>query len=368
MARAKGLARISAYTRAEDHLREKTVHGGIVTIIGILVAVVLFAGEAHRCLSYHMVQTMKVDTTRDELLHIHFNITFPALPCSSLTMDTGDVSGTYHSELGVAVARNGELHKWRLDAEGRRSDREEYHPPRINAHESAFAMSFNLGSANLENMRKAMLAHEGCLIHGWVAVQKVAGNLHFSVRPEALFMSMNEAEIIGALLTRHMHLNVEHTPDASALNASHVIHTLRFGEKGYPGQAYPLEGVRRIDRKATGIDKYFVKVVPTRYRRGAWRGDVRTHQYSVTEYYAPVDTKASNLLPGIFFLYDTSPIAMDVEFRRPGLLHLLVRAAAVVGGTFALTGFWDRVVHMLVLRFGPPQGGPGPSPVTRQRV
>lgn len=54
-----------------------------------------------------------------------------------------------------------------------------------------------------------MLAHEGCLIHGWVAVQKVAGNLHFSVRPEALFMSMNEAEIIGALLTRHMHLNVE---------------------------------------------------------------------------------------------------------------------------------------------------------------
>lgn len=49
-------------------------------------------------------------------------------------------------------SRNGELHKWRLDAEGRRSDREEYHPPRINAHESAFAMSFNLGSANLENM------------------------------------------------------------------------------------------------------------------------------------------------------------------------------------------------------------------------
>lgn len=48
---------------------------------------------------------MKVDTKREELLHIHFNISFPALPCSSLSMDTGDVSGSYHSELGVAVAR-----------------------------------------------------------------------------------------------------------------------------------------------------------------------------------------------------------------------------------------------------------------------
>lgn len=49
-------------------------------------------------------------------------------------------------------------------------------------------------------------------------------------------------------------------PDAHKLNVSHEIHGFHFGPP-YPGQTNPLEGIRRIDRKANGIDKYFVKVV-----------------------------------------------------------------------------------------------------------
>ncbi len=37
----------------------------------------------------------------------------------------------------------------------------------------------------------ALRRHEGCNIHGWLDVQRVAGNIHFAVRPEALFLSMN---------------------------------------------------------------------------------------------------------------------------------------------------------------------------------
>lgn len=39
-----------------------------------------------------------------------------------------------------------------------------------------------------------------------------------------------------------------------------------------------------------------------------------------------------------------------VELRdtRPGLLRLLVRVCAVVGGAFAVTGLWDKIVHGLV--------------------
>ena len=33
---------------------------------------------------------------------------------------------------------------------------------------------------------------------------------------------------------------------------------------------------------------------------------------------------------------------------RPGLLRLLVRTCAVVGGAFALTGLWDKGVHQAV--------------------
>lgn len=48
---------------------------------------------------------MKVDTRRDEMLHIRFNISFPALPCNALVLDTGDSSGQYRSEYGLSFAR-----------------------------------------------------------------------------------------------------------------------------------------------------------------------------------------------------------------------------------------------------------------------
>ena len=105
-----------------------------MTLLGCAVALILFVCEAHRCLSYRLVQKarahvelrfggcwecidvvvmvqllallqMKVDTRRDEMLHIRFNISFPALPCNALVLDTGDSSGQYRSEYGLSFAR-----------------------------------------------------------------------------------------------------------------------------------------------------------------------------------------------------------------------------------------------------------------------
>ena len=42
----------------------------------------------------------------------------------------------------------------------------------------------------------ALKRHEGCNIHGWLEVERVAGNIHFAVRPEALFLAMNAEEIM----------------------------------------------------------------------------------------------------------------------------------------------------------------------------
>ena len=42
----------------------------------------------------------------------------------------------------------------------------------------------------------ALKRHEGCNLYGWLQVARVAGNIHFAVRPEALFLSMNAAEIM----------------------------------------------------------------------------------------------------------------------------------------------------------------------------
>jgi hypothetical protein len=39
---------------------------------------------------------------------------------------------------------------------------------------------------------------------------------------------------------------------------------------------------------------------------------------------------------------------VEVRESRPGLLRLLVRVCAVVGGAFAVTGIWDKIVHRAV--------------------
>ncbi|EFN54050.1 hypothetical protein CHLNCDRAFT_136126 [Chlorella variabilis] len=305
------LSHLTAFSHAQEHLRVQTIHGAIVTIIGVCVALVLFISEVQQCMVVKRVQDMRVDTSRREELHVSFNVTFPALPCEALLMDAGDVSGKWQTESRMKVAKNGEVHKHSVDISGRWLRLAEYTAPSEGEWDNPFEMN-EIGAA--------LKRHEGCNIHGWLEVQRVAGNVHFAVRPEALFLSMNAEAIM------QLH------PDASKLNISH---------------ANPLEGVAQIDRTATGIDKYFVKVVPTDFYT-LWGRKTHTYQYSVTEYYHQF-RGGEEQPPAVYLLYDASPIMVDIREMRPGLLRLLVRVCAVVGGAFALTGLFDKMVHRAVV-------------------
>ncbi|CAN8268762.1 unnamed protein product [Cochlearia groenlandica] len=63
-----------------------------------------------------------------------------------------------------------------------------------------------------------------------------------------------------------------------------------------------------------------------------------TNQYSVTEYYTPMND-FDRTWPAVYFLYDLSPITVTIKEERRSFLHLITRLCAVLGGTFALTGF-----------------------------
>ena len=45
---------------------------------------------------------------------------------------------------------------------------------------------------------------------------------------------------------------------------------------------------------------------------------------------------------------DASPILVELRDTRPGLLRFLVRVCAVVGGAFAVTGLFDKIIHGLI--------------------
>jgi hypothetical protein len=154
----------------------------------------------------------------------------------------------------------------------------------------------------------------------------------------------------------------------------------------------------------TQIQAPTAQVVPTNYLT-LWGWRTHTHQYSVTEYYQRVRPQVrvcvhllgagqrdsgskcvleqsvqsvfsaphahgpcthqplhahfslptpmqDHTLPGLFFLYDSWPIAVTLRQTRPGLLRLLVRLCAVVGGAFAVTGVVDGLVHRSIKAMG----------------
>lgn len=363
LARLKGF---DAYNRPEAHLTRKTVSGAIVSIVGVTLMVLLFGFELVEYVKPQRVTTMGVDVTRDELLTIHVDMTYPGLPCQVLSLDALDVSGKHEVDIG------GELHKERVSAAGKSLGVYESH----REDEDGFLQFFRgfggvqIESPNrkkhVEEIKAALHEHEGCRVHGHMKVQRVAGNFHVSVHSQSY-------------QTLQMVFN-----DASRINVSHVIHQLSFGDS-YPGKVDPLAGFVRIikDSEESGTYKYFLKIVPTTYtkKRGvldgylassgeggvgdskgeggkkgrdagagkAWtrNGTLRTNLYSVTEYYSASKGWESTL-PAVYFLYDLSPITMEISEGPRSLGHFFTRVCAVVGGMFAVTGMTDRWIHRAV--------------------
>lgn len=104
------------------------------------------------------------------------------------------------------------------------------------------------------------------------------------------------------------------------------------------------------------------QIVPTEYRYLS-KDVLSTNQYSVTEYYTPMNEfdrtwpglvktnfmhmvlitlflflDVTLLFSAVYFLYDLSPITVTIKEERRSFLHLITRLCAVLGGTFALTG------------------------------
>ena len=98
----------------------------------------------------------------------------------------------------------------------------------------------------------------------------------------------------------------------SRYNVSHHIHSLSFGVH-YPNRVNPLDDAKAIVVNGSGVFQYFVKVVPTTYKY-ADAHSVDSCQYSVTDQFKSAhDPSKGFVLPGVFFIYDISPIMV----RRP---------------------------------------------------
>nr|XP_011467640.1 PREDICTED: endoplasmic reticulum-Golgi intermediate compartment protein 3 isoform X1 [Fragaria vesca subsp. vesca] len=331
----QALKSLDAFPRAEDHLLQKTQSGAFVSVVGLVIMATLFLHELTYYLSSYTVhQQMSVDLKRGETLPIHINMTFPALPCDVLSVDAIDMSGKHEVDLDTNIW------KLRLNSHGhivgteylsdlvekehhKHDDGKEHHDKENHLHGAFDTAAEEL----IKKVKQALDDGEGCRVYGVLDVQRVAGNFHISVHGLNIFVAQM---IFGG---------------SKNVNVSHMIHDLSFGPK-YPGIHNPLDGTERILHDTSGIFKYYIKVVPTEYRYIS-KQVLPTNQFSVTEYYSPMK-QYDRSWPGVYFLYDLSPITVTIKEERRKFLHFITRLCAVLGGTFALTGMLDRWMFRFV--------------------
>jgi hypothetical protein len=233
---------------------------------------------------------------------------------------------------------------------------------------------------------KKMTQGQGCSLVGFMTVNRVSGNFH---------IAMGEGvERDG----RHIHTFMPE--DAPNFNASHIIHHMSFG--GGKDGMEPLNGVTKIvtdTTGTTGLFQYFIKIVPTTYigkdafpavikaggrpnnleEEGQADPDIfETNRYFFTERFRPLMTELldetqmdkddgkkahaqaggvgghhdedhhkmqHSVLPGIFFIYEIYPFAVEISRNSVPFTHLVIRLMATIGGVFTLVKWADSFLY-----------------------
>ncbi|GAM20914.1 hypothetical protein SAMD00019534_040890 [Acytostelium subglobosum LB1] len=360
------LKSFDAYPKTIDDFRIKTYSGALVSLVSGIFILWLFFSQLSIYLTTDTHHELFVDTNRGDKLAINMDITFHHLPCTFLSLDAMDVSGEHQFD----VAHN--IFKKRLSPTGeplpdapRRADAINVKPQENQDDKVECGSCFGAveGCCNTcdhvrdayqkkgwgfdpseipqcvrEGFTKNVIEQngEGCQVYGQILVNKVAGNFHFA--PGKSFQN------------HHMHVH-DIQSFKGTFNMSHTINRLSFGFD-FPGIKNPLDGVTKTEIAGTGMFQYYIKVVPTTYE-GISGHVIATNQYSVTEHYRLLGKQGEELsgLPGLFFMYDLSPIMMRVVETSRSFATFLTRVCAIIGGVFTVAGIFDSFIYQTTKSF-----------------
>lgn len=188
---------------------------------------------------------------------------------------------------------------------------------------------------------------EGCNVYGTMVVARVTGSFHIAPASQAKG-SKHGMMLVPQRLTPE---------EVGHFNVTHQIKRFSFGND-FPGQTNPLDRVWTHSPSGAAVSRYFLKVVPTSYTFLSGHV-VHTNQFSVTQYFKPMDAAAAAFVPPtITFTFELTPIRVQKTERRGGsLLGFFTRCAAVIGGLFTVAGIVDSTLYHSSKKFVKMQQG-----------
>eukprot|EP00258_Populus_trichocarpa_P033210 XP_024449229.1 endoplasmic reticulum-Golgi intermediate compartment protein 3 isoform X1 [Populus trichocarpa] len=354
------LRNLDAYPKINEDFYSRTLSGGLITLISSIIMLFLFFSEFSLYLHAVTETKLLVDTTRGQTLRINFDITFPAIRCSLLSVDAIDISGEQHHDIRHDITKkrinaHGDVIEVRQDGIGApKIDKPlQKHGGRLEHNEEYCGSCFGAEMSDdhccnscdevreayrkkgwaLTNMdlidqciREGFVQMikdeegEGCNINGSLEVNRVAGNFHFV--PGKSFHQSN-FQLLDLL-----------DMQKESYNISHRINRLAFGDY-FPGVVNPLDGIQLMHETQNGVQQFFIKVVPTIYTDIRGR-TVHSNQYSVTEHFTKSELMRLDSLPGVYFIYDFSPIKVTFKEEHTSFLHFMTSICAIIGGSFSV--------------------------------
>ncbi|KAH6789972.1 Endoplasmic reticulum vesicle transporter protein [Perilla frutescens var. frutescens] len=363
------LRNLDAYPKVNEDFYSRSMSGGVVTLVSSLFIGLLVISEFRLYLHTVTDTQLVVDTSRGGKLRINFDVTFPSVPCTLLSLDAMDISGEQHHNIRhdifkTRIDSHGNVINVRQDGIGAPKIEKplQRHGGRLEHNEKYCGSCFGAETSDdqccnsCDEVREAYRKRgwgltdpdiidqckregfvqrvkeeegEGCNIHGSLVVNKVAGNFHFSTGKSIHQSSLNLLDFL--------------TIQTETYNISHKINKLSLGDS-IPGVVNPLDGVQWVQKSPNGVYQYFMKVVPTIYTN--IRGhEIQSNQFSVTEHFKNSEMEHFRSPPGVFFFYDLSPIKVTFKEEHAPFLHFLTHICAIVGGVFTVAGIVDSFIY-----------------------